>query len=155
MLLPHSKEEVHLATHDVMSQTTNLLTDPRFDDNAYLFFDDDPQASPPEAMESIGDINTSKTYRETYKILIEPEPKTKSGRQKVLLPYIFYLDGCVTGQFQNLAIEILKFTLGLFKAHIRNEAYAWRNVGLVKKVLVRKNQAEKISVTRVMLIVVI
>ena len=143
VLLPHSKEEVRLATHDVRSQTTDLLTDPRFDDNAYLFFDDDPQASPPEAMELIGDINTSKAYRETYKKLIEPEPKTKSGRQKVLLPYIFYLDGCVTGQFQNLAIEILKFTLGLFKAHIRNEAYAWRNVGLVKKVLVRKNQAEK------------
>ena len=141
--LPHSQEEVNLATHDVRSQTADLLTDPRFDDDSFLFFDDDPLAGPPAETESIGDINTSKAYTETYKKLIEPAPFTECGRRKVLLPYIFYLDGCVTGQFQNLAIEILKFTLGIFKGPIRNQPYAWRNVGLIKKVLVRKKKAEQ------------
>ena len=143
VLLPHSKEEVNLAIHDVRSQTTDLLTDPRVKEDDYLFFNDDPLAGPPDEIESIGDVNTTKAYTETYKKLIAPEPWTKCGRRKVLLPYILYLDGCVTGHYCNLAIEILKFTIGLFKGKTRNQSWAWRNIGLVKKLFVPKKKAEE------------
>lgn len=142
VLLPHSKETVNLATHCVKAGTADLLTDPRLDDDSFLFFNDDPTAGPPDDMDTVGDINTGKAYVETYRTLIEPQPTTECGRRRVLLPFILYLDGCVTGQFQNIGIEILKFTLGIFKGHIRNKHWAWRNLGFVKKVVTRKKTAE-------------
>ena len=141
--LPCSKETINLATHDILKETVDLLTDIRIEDDDWLFFEDDPLAAPPETTDTVGDINTGRAYRETYKAKIEPEPYTACGRRRVLLPYIFYLDGCVTGNFQNMSIEILKFTIGLFKGKTRNKAWAWRVAGFVKKLVVKKKKAEE------------
>ena len=65
------------------------------------------------------DVNSGRAYRETYKKLIAPNPLTDSGRKKVLTPYIFYIDGCCTGQYNNLSIEILKFTIGILNGECR------------------------------------
>ena len=142
VFLPSSKVEVSLATHCIKASIADLLTDPRVDDESYLFFNDDPTAGPPDEMDKVSDINTGNAYRETYKKLIAPEPMTRCGRRKVLLPFIFYLDGCVTGHYSSLGMEILKFTIGLFKGSVRNKDWAWRNLGMIKKVVPRKKQAE-------------
>ena len=83
--------------------------------------------------EHLEDINTGLSYRETYRKVIQPNPTTESGRTRVLLPIIFYLDACVTGQFQNLSLEILKFTLGIFKSKSRDKGALWRNLGAVPR----------------------
>ena len=74
--LPHSKEKVDIATHSFNSMLSNLLTDPRIEDKHCLFFDDNPCADMPPETDNhvIGDINTGRAYRETYKTLIEPAP---------------------------------------------------------------------------------
>ena len=94
--LPHSKEKVDIATHSFNSMLSNLLTDPRIEDKHYLFFDDNPHADMPPETDNhvIGDINTGRAYRETYKTLIEPDPWVMCDgvmRQKVLSPMVMYL----------------------------------------------------------------
>jgi hypothetical protein len=141
--LPHSKEHVNLACHDAKAQLVDLLTDPRLCDDDYLFFEDDPMAGIPEEFETVGDVNTSLSYRETYKAIIAPEPIAPSGRRKILCPFIFYVDGCVVGQFQGQNIEIFKFTVGLFRNKTRTYDWAWRPLGYVAKRCKRNKKAEE------------
>ncbi len=141
--LPHSKEVVNLAVYDVLKETVDLLTDPRIGDKDYLFFNNDPFAAPPDVFDTIGDINTGLAYRESYKRWIAPQPYTASGRRRVLLPYMFYLDGCVTGNYANLGLEILKFSIGVINGSARKQPYAWKNVGMMKKVVPTKKDAEE------------
>ncbi len=131
--LPNSKEKANLACHDAKAMLVDLLSDPRLCDDDYLFFDDDPMAGIPEEFERVGDVNTGRAYRETYNQLIAPELYTESGRRRVLLPLIFYIDGCQYGNFSHLNIEILKFTTGLFKGATREHDWAWRALGYVRK----------------------
>ena len=138
LILPHSRAEVDLVYHDFANQVKSLLIDPRIGDGDYLFFDDDPFSAPPDVISTIGDINTGSAYRETYKKLI-----TKPGKQ-VLLPIIMYIDAAVTGQYDHLPIEALKFTLGIFNATTRDKDYAWRSLGYVTKFLPEETQAKHI-----------
>jgi hypothetical protein len=127
-----------------MSQTVDLLTDPRLTDDCYLFFDDNPFSAPPAEMDTVGDINTGLAYRATYDKLIAPEPFTAAGRRKVLLPYVFYLDGTVVGRMnQNMSLEIMKFTLGIFNGKVRTKAWAWRHLGNMKRLVEARRPAEE------------
>ena len=109
----------------------DLLTDPQIKDNNYLFFNDNPECPPPPDSEwqELRDVNTGLAYRETYKQLIEPAPMTASGRKKVLVPVIPYMDACTTGQFMNLSLKILKLTLGIFHSQAPDHGKLWRNFG--------------------------
>jgi hypothetical protein len=94
--------------------------DPRLCDDDYLFIDDNPMAGIPEEFERMGDVNTALAYREIYKAIVAPSSFADNGRCKVLCPFIYYIDGCVTGNYMNLSnIEILKFTIGLLKGKTR------------------------------------
>ena len=140
LILPHSKAEVDLVYHDFLSQVKSLLIDPRISDEDYLFFNNDPFGPPPSHFSTISDINTGLAYRETHKKLIK-----KPGKQ-VLLPIIMYIDAAVTGQYDHLPIEALKFTLGIFNATTRDKDYAWRSLGYVTKFLTEETKAKSILV---------
>lgn len=131
--LPHSEIHLDIPCHDGGAMLRDLLSDPGIRDADYLFFNDDPTQGPPPHHEwtEVSDINTGLCYRETYRIMIQPNPFTRCGRKRVLVPFIFYLDACVTGQFQNLSLEILKFTLGIFKSQSRDKGSFWRNLGAI------------------------
>ena len=139
MELPHSKARIKLVCHDALEQIISILTDPRIKPDDYLFHNDDPLASPPPEFTTVSDIITGRSYRETYKALIQPAPSVVGSdgylRRKVLLPVPFYMDGTVTGTFQNLPIEQLKLTLGIFKGETRDRPSSWRCVGYVKNYL--------------------
>ena len=138
LLLPHSKSRIDLVVHDAKYQIMSLLTDPRIRDEDYLFFNDDPFQGPPPEFEYVSDINTGRSYRETYDLLITDPAK------QVLFPVIFYMDGAVTGQFDNLPIEALKMTLGIFNQITRDKAMAWRNIGYVTRFIHERTKAEDI-----------
>ena len=140
VFLPHSKARVNLTCNDCESQSVDLLTDPRIKKQDWLFFNDDPAASPPEEFVTVSDINSGRAYRRTHELLIKPEPYTKEGRQKVLAPYLIYLDAAALGFYNNHSIEILKFTLGLLNGKCRQKDWAWKNLGHIKKVLKQKNE---------------
>jgi len=86
----------------------SFLTDPRITDEDYLFFDDDPFAPPPDNLDYIGDLNTVRSYIETYNALI------KDPSKEILLPVVFYADAAVTGQFVALSVTAVQFLLVIF-----------------------------------------
>lgn len=123
LTLPSSGTKVNIVWHDARQNVVSLLTDPRFSDEDWLHFEDDPLASPPDELQYLEDINTGLAYRETYKKLI-----TNPQRQ-MLVPIVFYIDGAVTGQFDKLQVESLKMSLGILKRKTREKGYAWREQG--------------------------
>ena len=131
--LPSSGVKLKVPCHNFEVMLRDLLTDPQIRDDDYLFFGDDPtNPMPPDSeWNEIRDVNTGLAYRETYKKLIQPNPVAPSGRTKVLCPVVLYMDGCVTGTFENLSLEILKFTLGIFRGSSRIRKGFWRNLGAV------------------------
>ena len=125
VILPSSKAKVNIVWNDARELVVSLLTDPRFTDEDFLHFDNDPLAPPPEHLDYIADINTGTAYIETYRKLI------KKPRKQMLVPIIMYIDGAVTGQFDKLQVEALKMTLGIFKRTTRDKEHAWRTLGYV------------------------
>ena len=139
--LPHSGETVHIACHDAKAMEVDLLSDPRLCDDDYLFYNDDPYADPPEEWTKVGDVNSGLAQRVTWEKLIRPEPFTPCGRKKILCPHIIYFDATPTGNFSNLNLEIVKFSIGLFKGKTRNREYAWRQLGYIRKITKRGKKA--------------
>ena len=131
ILLPSTGTKVNLIYHDARTNVISLLTDPRFSDDDYLHFDNDPLAPPPDAFDYVADINTGRSYRETYKKLI-----TKPGKQ-MLVPLILYIDGAITGQFDKLSVEALKMCLGIMNRPARDRQDAWRILGTSPIILLR------------------
>ena len=140
VILTSSKTKVDVIYHDARDCVQALLTDPRFSDDDFLFFDNDPFAPPPEDLDYIADVNTSAAYIETYKKLI-----TKPERQ-ILVPILFYIDGAVTGQFGKLEVEALKMTLGIFNRKARDKEYAWKTLGYVSNFAKENSRGKKIFV---------
>ena len=125
--LPSCRAKAKIVTNDTKWCIESLLTDPRITDSYYLFHNDDPFSPPPgdDDCGVIGDVNTGKAYKESYKKYItDPE-------RQVLLPVIFYIDGAATAQFSDLPITALKFTFGIFNRKARSEPHMWRTLGYV------------------------
>lgn len=145
IILPSSGAKINLIYHDARDLFVDLLTDPRHSDDDFLFFDEDPFAPPPENLDYVSDVNTGLSYTETYKKLI-----TKPGKQ-ILVGNILYTDGLVTGQFDKLHIEEVKYTTTLLTKDARNLRHGWRQLCLVptyskadsrgKKLLAETNHA--------------
>ena len=81
--------------------------------------------------------------RETYFDLIAPRPRTTDGRARVLLGLIFYIDGCQLGMYQGKNIEILKMSHSCLKYEVRNQPYAWRNVGYIPNRIKGRGEADR------------
>jgi hypothetical protein len=60
--LPHSKAKAQIVWSDAQAAMSSLLTDPRITDDHYLFFEDNPLASPPERLNFVEDVNTGRAY---------------------------------------------------------------------------------------------
>ena len=125
VILPCSKAKVNLVMHDAKAQIVSMLTDPRIKDDDWLFHNDDPFCPPPKDFKILGDINTGRAYRETYKKLV------KDPTKDVLFPFIYYIDGTVVGMYDNMPVEAFKLTNGLLKRNIRNKTFASRFLGYV------------------------
>ena len=138
--LPHSKARPNIVTFDAKNLIIELLTDPRIVDEDYLFFGNDPLQGPPETLNYVADLNTGRAYTETYKKLI-----TKPGKQ-VLLPVIFYIDGANTGQFSDLPITAVKFTLGIFNRKARDRDFMWKTLGYIPAIAKFKSRGRRLLI---------
>ena len=117
LTLPHSKSRATIIWNDAEAVLQSLLSDPRITDEDYDFIDDNPFSPPPNKFTTIGNLNTGRAYRKTYKKLI-----TDPARQ-VLLPVIFYIDGATTGQFVDLPITAVQISLGIFTRKARDKPH--------------------------------
>ena len=115
LLLPHCMRRVNMVYHNLNAMLYSLLSSPDLmKDHNLLFHNDDPFSPPPAQFTNLGDINTGRFYRETYKEHITP------GSNKVLCPLILYMDETTTDNYGRLSITPLNFTLGIFKRKVRN-----------------------------------
>ena len=130
--LPSSNAVVTIPCFDAQDCIVSLLTDPRFLDEDYLFFGDDPLAHPPEKTTYLEDLNTGQAYLRSHEKMI-----TKPNQ--VLLACPMYIDGATTGQFTDLPITPLKLSLGIHKRETRDKPFAWKPLGYVP--VVRKDPA--------------
>ena len=126
-----------MVVHDFKDQVCSLLSDPRIRDEDYLFHNDDPFQPPPPFCSTVGDVNTGIAYRETYKKIV------KNPGLDVPLGIIFYMDGAITGQYDHLPIEAVKFTLCIFNRKTRDKAWAWRNIGYITSFLKQDTKAKE------------
>ena len=124
IVLPHSKAKASVVCFDARSMVESLLTDPRLSEDDFNFFDNNPLAPPPENLNYISDLVTGEAYINGYN-----EYVTKPNQMGVGLQW--YIDGAVTGQFENLEIIALKMTLSCFTSTYRNKDHAWRTLGYV------------------------
>jgi len=58
LTLPHSKARVKLATYGAKDVIASILTDPRIEDDDYLFYDNNPFGRPPPEVTTVGDLHT-------------------------------------------------------------------------------------------------
>lgn len=136
--LPFSRAHVTIPCVDVKECIVSLLTDPRFQDEDYLFFNDNPLQKPPEQVTWIQDLNTGEAHLKTYERLVtDPE-------RQILLPIIMYIDGATTGQFSHLPVTALKIALGIHKRTTRDKPYAWKDIAYLPQVRKQPARGKKL-----------
>ena len=137
--LPSSKEVVRIPVFDAEHKIVELLTDPRLEASDFDFFDDDPLARPPDDQEYIGNMTTGTGFRDTYKAIIDQ-------KNQQLLGTPFYIDGAVTGQFSDLPVTAVKFSLSCFTRKARLKAHTWATLGYLPEVKVAVSRGKKILI---------
>lgn len=136
VILPYTGTKVDLVCYDVEGQIESLLTDPRIKDSNYLFYGDDPTATPPTLVGDYGEINTGLAYTEAVR-------KYKKEPNHVILPIIIYTDATNTGQMKDLPIQEVKITLGIFNREYRDKPQAWRSIGNIAAITKNMSKARK------------
>ena len=139
ILLPHAAAKVIIWKKYARDNVMSLLTDPRWKDEDWLYFDEDPFAKPPDNWPFVEDLNTGDAYLATHRKLI-----TKPNQILVAIP--LYIDGAVTGQYDKLQVTALKMTLGILNRRARDREYAWRTLGYVPNYTKSDSRGKKILV---------
>ena len=88
----------------------------------------------------VRDLNTGQAYRTAYNKYI------KDPTRQILLPIVPYMDGAVTGSFENLPVTAFKIALGIHNRTTRDNHWAWRIIGFLAEVMKEKAQGKKIYV---------
>lgn len=126
--LPISHAKVEVVVHNAWNCIVSLLTDPRVEDDDYNFVDNNPFAPPKLLPTIIGEFHTGRAHRQAYtKYITDPE-------RQILMPFILYIDGAVTGQMSNLPITAMRLALGIHTRNYRQNEYAWSTLGIVPEV---------------------
>lgn len=140
VFVPHAKSRADVVVNDARLVMQQLLTDPRIMDEDYLFWGNDPFSPPPDDLDYVADLNTGLAYTETWHQLI-----TNPGKQ-VLMPVVLYIDGAVTGQFNNLPITPVRMSLGIFTRKARNRDFMWGTLGYIPHITAEKSRGRRLLV---------
>ena len=140
LILPHCRSKIQVWRKRAQDNILSLLTDPRWNDDDWSYFGDDPFAIPPENLSYIEDINTGEAFMKTYERLI-----TDPTRQ-ILATLPLYIDGAVTGQFDKLQVTAMKMSIGLLNRKARDKEYAWRVLGFVTNYAKEDHRGKKMFV---------
>ena len=125
--LPGAKCTVTITTHDFRQCLYSLLNDDLLlkEENFLLLNEDNIFHVPEKRADVLGDIDTGSVYRSAYQTYV------KHPEKELLCPIIFFIDKTHTDVNGRLCLEPLRFTLGIFKRHVRNQPNAWRTLGYV------------------------
>ena len=124
--LPHSQKAVNMVYFEAKSVFASMLTCPMLNrDENFLFHGSSPFSPPPEVIPYVGDINTSRGYIDSYKLLNADPSKD------VLLPCIYAMDKTHCDTFGRLQMEPVTISYGLMKHSTRSLPMAMRVLGFI------------------------
>ena len=137
IVVPHSNARIKVICRNAGDCVEQLFTDPGLTDEDFSFFNNDPMAPPPENLTYVGELNTGEAYRNAYHEFVE-DPENEIG-----VAAQFYIDGAVTGQFDNLSVTALKMSMSCFTLDYRKKDRAWAIVGFVVTFSEGKSRGKK------------
>jgi hypothetical protein len=137
IVLPSSKVRAKLVLNDAQKIVQSLLTRPEISAKDYLFHGNNPFSGPPEGLDYISDLNTGKSYYQTWHDLI-----TDPANQ-ILLPIIMYMDGAQTAQWSNLELTPVKIALGIFSRLARKKGQFWGTLGYIPAITKEKSRGRR------------
>jgi len=112
-----TQTKVPIRFNNFKEEFVRLLTDPRLKDTDFDFFDNDPLAGPPAEWKTIGNANTGRAYRSTWKDLV------KNPGKEVAWGILMYQDGTETAQFSDLTFHAVKFSFVNFTEEVSFRLY--------------------------------
>ena len=149
IVLPFSRAKVKVVCTNARDCIESLLTDPRLKDTDFDFVDNNPFAPPPGNYTYVAGAQTAEAYRKGHAAYVKEPGQVGAG-------VMWYIDGAVTGQFENLEITSLKISLTMFTREYRMKDHAWRTLGYVvnyskadsrgKKIFADSNHIDSLAV---------
>ena len=128
LYLPYSRRIVPMIYFDAREVFASLLNCPLLNRDENYLFDSpakDPFVGPISSSTTIGDINTGRCYRKTYKALV------KKPGVDMILPSIMAMDKTQVDTYGRLQMEPLTMSHGLLKHSIRSKHMAMRILGYI------------------------
>jgi hypothetical protein len=137
IVLPSTKVRAKMVINDAQKTIQSLLTRPEIRAKDYLFHGDNPLAPPPAGLSHIADLNTGKSYYDTWHDLI------KDPSKQILLPIVMYMDGSQTGVWADLELTPVKIALGIFNRVARKQAQFWGTLGYIPSITKDKSRGRR------------
>jgi Plavaka transposase len=127
--LPGSNTKINLISHDFMQCFYSLLSDQHLMHYNNLLIDPENIFTTYHSVRNdhsiLSDVNSGDVWKMAQKEYI------RLGQSELLCPIIFFIDKTHTDLNGRLCIEQIRFTLGIFKLHIRNQSRSWRTLGYI------------------------
>ena len=124
IMLP-SMRTSKISKFDLKSSLVSLLTDPYLMQRDTTYLNDNTYTNPKENTSSVyQDIHHGSSFVNAYEKMCK-EPND------ILVPIIPFIDGTPIDPYGRNKLEVVMFTLGLFKQKIRHKTTAWRIAGYI------------------------
>jgi hypothetical protein len=127
LYLPYSQRTVSMVFFDASEVFASLLSCPTLNQDKNYLFDDakDPFVAPSGTSSHVGDINTGRCYRKTYKALV------KEFGVDIILPCVMAMDKTHIDMAGRLQMEPITLSHGLLKHVVRRLPIAMRILGYI------------------------
>jgi hypothetical protein len=127
LYLPYSQRTVSIVFFDASEVFASLLSCPTLNQDENFLFDDakDPFVAPLGTSSHVGDINTGRCYRKTYKALV------KEFGVDIILPCVMAMDKTHIDMAGRLQMEPITLSHGLLKHAVRRLPIAMRILGYI------------------------
>ena len=124
IMLP-SMRTSKISKFDLKTSLASLLTDPYLMQRDTTYLNDKTYTNPRE--------NTSSVYQDIHHgtSFINAYEKMCKEPNDILVPIIPFIDGTPIDPYGRNKLEVVMFTLGLFKQNIRHKTTAWRIAGYI------------------------
>ena len=139
--LPCANDVMLVPLHDFKAQVVDLLTDPRWTDDDFVFHNGNPYADPPQEFLTVGEPMTSLATRKTHEAFTANGCWTADGRKILASGIQLYGDATATTA-NGQSLEAIKFTLTILNGKARRQHHAWKTLGFVRKSIKRGKKVE-------------
>ena len=124
IMLP-SKRTCKISKFDLRSSLASMLTDPELMQNENIYLNDKTYTNPK--------VHTSSSYQDIHHrtSFLKAYDRFCTDPNDILVPIIPFIDGTPIDPYGRNKLEVVMFTLGLFKQKVRHQTNAWHIAGYI------------------------